>query len=495
MLDATTAASDSSERRLADVLIVGGGPAAATAARLLALWGRQVVVVARPETAADLPESLTPSCRKFFDLLGITAAVEAAGFVPSHGHTVWWGGTERVEPFAAGQHGWQVTTGRLSRVMLDAARAAGARVDARQVTADEVLTWPARFRIDASGRAGVLARPFGQRIYEPGHRTVALIGTWRRAGAWPVPDPSHTLLESYADGWGWSVPAPGDVRAVAVMVDPRTTQLARGGGARAVYLAEIAKMPHLGAVVRDAELIDGPSGWDASMYLADSLTGDGWLLAGDAASFVDPLSSAGAKKAMASGWLAAVAVNTALADPAMAPAALAFYAARERATYREFLALTRQHLRDGAPAADHPFWAGRGGDTGRGFADAAPGAASEPGAGSSPDDRHAVLAAYERLRAADRFTLRVAGHVTFAPRPALTDRAVVFEERLVTPLVPDGIRHVEGVDIVALMRATSGVHDVPGLLDAYAREGPPADLHDFLKALSTALARGWLLGV
>ena len=40
------------------------------------------------------------------------------------------------------------------------------------------------------------------------------------------------------------------------------------------------------------------------------------LLAGDAGSFIDPLSSAGVKKALASAWLAAVAVST--GDPTYA---------------------------------------------------------------------------------------------------------------------------------------------------------------------------------
>ena len=105
-----------------EILIVGGGPAAATAARLLAGWGRDVLVVCKPDSAEpELPESLTPSCRKFFDLMGISPAIDAADFVSSRGHTVWWGGEQRVEPFAEGQHGWQATAGQLSRVMLRAA--------------------------------------------------------------------------------------------------------------------------------------------------------------------------------------------------------------------------------------------------------------------------------------------------------------------------------------------------------------------------------------
>lgn len=456
---------------------MGGGPAAATAARLLTSWGRDVLLVARPDMdEPELSVSLTPSCRKFFDLMGISSAIEAAGFIPSHGHTVWWGGSKRVEPFAEGQHGWQVSTERLSRVMLAAVEAAGGRVQRATLTADEVLAWPARMRIDATGRSGVLARPLGRRRYEPGHRTVALIGHWRRAGAWPLPDPSHTLLESYADGWGWSVPVGPDSRALAVMVDPRTTSLVKGEGAKAVYLAEIAKMRHLPEAFRGSDLIGGPFGWDASMYLAEQMTGDGWLLAGDANAFVDPLSSAGVKKAMASGWLAAVAVNTALSHPALAATAYDFFSARERATYSQFLALTRQFLLDGAPAPEHPFWADRG-------------------APAPADDRSDVLAAWERLRAADHLALRLAPDVTFAPRPALTERAIVLEERLVTPIVPDGVRFVDGVDVVALARLAPGHGEVPSLLEDYVRRIGPIDLATFAKALATAVARGWLLGV
>ena len=94
------------------------------------------------------------------------------------------------------------------------------------------------------------------------------------------------------------------------------------------------------------------------MYSSERPAGDTWLLVGDAASFIDPLSSAGVKKAMASGWLAAVTLNTALGRPGRKDMAFAFYSAREAETYAQFLALTRRHLSDGAPS-DHPFWTDR----------------------------------------------------------------------------------------------------------------------------------------
>ncbi len=466
----------------ADVLVVGGGPAAATASRLLSLWGRRVVVVARPRTDdPELPESLTPSCGKFFDLMGIRPRIDAAGFVASRGHTVWWGSpAPRVEPFAEGLHGWQVTTGRLSEVMLDEAAAAGTQVQRRTATLDEVMAWPAAFRLDCTGRTGLIARAHGRRRYEPGHRTVALIGRWQAEG-WPLDDPSHTLLESYEDGWAWSVPITATERAVAVMVDPRTTALTRGDGPAAVYRAEVAKARRLRALTNGAVLSGGPWGWDASMYSADRPAGDDWLLVGDAASFVDPLSSAGVRKAMASGWLAAVAVNTALAQPRLKEMALAYFAAREAETYARFLALTRRHLRDGAPA-DHPFWADR--SAVEGDAEAV-----------STDERPAVEAAFERLKAAPTpLGLRVGPEVRFATRPALTERQLVLERRLVTERLPEGVRYLHGVDVVALVELAGEAQDVPGFYDEYRRRMGPIDPPPFLTALATALARGWLIG-
>src|SRR5262249_36288198 len=140
-----------------------------------------------------------------------------------------------------------------------------------------------------------------------------------------VPDATHTLIESYADGWAWSVPDPAGRRFVAVMVDPRTSALHRGDDARAVYLAEITKTTKFRGLLKSAVLAAGPAGWDASMYSACRYVDGSVLLVGDAGSFIDPLSSAGVKKALASGWLAAVAVHTALVHPEMRSHALEFF--------------------------------------------------------------------------------------------------------------------------------------------------------------------------
>lgn len=462
-----------------DVLVVGAGPAGCTAARLLSLWGFRVVVATKPPgDDPELPESLTPSCQKFFDLLGISPAIDAAGFVRSGGHTVWWGAPEaRVEPFAGGARGWQVSSGRLSAAMLAEAVRAGAVVHPAALSADQALVWPATYLIDSSGRAGVLARHAGRRS-EPGHRTVALIGTWRRTGPWPVEDWTHTLLESYEDGWAWSIPLNATDRSVAVMVDPKTTALAKGDGAEATYRSEIAKTHHLARVVAGAQLLSRPGGWDASMYSAERTSGDRWLLVGDAASFVDPLSSAGVRKAMASGWLAAAALHTSLKHPELQRTAFAFAAARETQTYQQFLALTRRHLRAGQPG-DHPFWRDR--------------AAAEPAVSSA--DREAIERAFAQISQAHELRLVANPALHFAPRPALTDREVVLERRLVSSDGDEGVRYLHGVDVLALLDAVPGCRQVPEAYARYTAHAGPVEWPEFLTALATAVARRWLVGI
>ena len=468
---------------MSEVLVVGGGPAGACAARLLSLWGHPVRVVTplppgRPARAADLAESLPPSCRKLFDVLGVTSDIDGAGFVRSTGNTVWWGDqTTRVEPFAGRQLGWQITRDHLSRVLLEAAREAGVELQDGRPTAADLDAAPESIVLDCTGRAGLIARARGWRHYEPALRTVALVGVWRSAGEWRLPDATHTLIESYADGWMWSVPSDQTRRHVAAMVDPRVTDLAPGD-AREIYLSEIAKTTRFKALLEGASLEEGPSGWDASMYSSRHYADDRVLLVGDAGSFVDPLSSAGVKKALASGWLAAVAAHTALVRPAMRTTAFAFFDAREREIYDHLRTLTRRFLADGASGHSHAFWSDR-----LGWID------DEPRI-DRRDDR--IVVAFERIRTAPALTLRRGDDVQIDIRPAVNGKEITMEPWLV--MAGDHpVRYVQDVDVVGLVELAPQFDDAGELFGVYVRRYPPVAPPDFLAALATAVAKGWLV--
>ncbi len=67
-----------------------------------------------------------------------------------------------------------------------------------------------------------------------------------------------------------------------------------------------------------------------------SVVGDGFILVGDAACFVDPLFSSGVHLALSAGILAAAYVTTALKDPALAVAAGPVYQELYYSHYNRF---------------------------------------------------------------------------------------------------------------------------------------------------------------
>lgn len=481
-----------------DAVIIGGGPAGAAAARLLAGWGHAVVLLTRSPPRHTLAESIPPSCRKLFAELGVLDVVEAAGFYPTRGNTVWWGKSGmRSETFPDGVTGFQVERRALDRVLLDSAEAAGAAVhrDAtvREVTSREVCyerqgkrgRMSAPWVLDCSGRAGVIARR-GLRVDEPGHVTLAVYGVWERAG-WNVPDETHTLVESYQSGWAWAIPVSPSVRYVAVMFDPGLTSTPRGSRLSAIYQREISRAARFHELLDGAKRIGAPRALGASPYTARRFAGPGFLLVGDAGSFIDPLSSFGVKKALASAWLAAVVVHTCVRKPEMGQAATDLFEARERQAYASYAGLAARFFGEAARDHDHPFWRERSAVSDR------EGAGDEPSVEELRTDP-AVLAAFERLKELPAIHFQPSGGVRTESRPVVRDREIVLEPHLVCPWVPAGIRFLRGVDLVRLVELAPRYDQVPDLYEAYNRGAAgPAGLPDFLGALSVLVAKDVLI--
>jgi flavin-dependent dehydrogenase len=322
----------------------------------------------------------------------------------------------------------------------------------------------------------VIAKTREVRDYDDGPRTIALVGEWQVGPSWAVADDTHTVIESYGDGWTWSVPISAGVRHVSAMVDPQRSALARGGSARDVYLAEIAKTRHFKRLLADSLLSGGPWGWDATPYRSREYAGDNWLLVGDAASFIDPLSSAGVKKALASAWLAAVVAYTCIQQPSMRPHALAFYSAREREIERRYSAAARMFITEAAREHRQAFWADRSVE-----------AADDDGEGA------AAHAAFAQLKEAPEFRTVISPAVSIAPRPYIDGHAIVLGPHVVSSADDPGIRYLYNVDVAALVELAPATTQVSDLLAAYTARRGEVDLHDFLRALSSAVARGWLV--
>ena len=225
-----------------------------------------------------------------------------------------------------------------------------------------------------------------------------------------------------------------------------------------------------------------PFARDASSYDATRVTDDGVLLIGDAASFIDPLSSYGIKKAFASAWLASVVVHTALVDDAMRSAALELFERRERAVIdalrRRFAELSGS---TGDPSSD--FWRKRS------TADA--GDDGDADVSTLRDDPD-VRSAFDAIRRREAISLSQSAALERVNRPTVSGDRVVLEEHLVVPAFRHGVRYLRNVDLAAIVTLAPRYAQVPDLYEAYLRAAPPAPLPDFLGALSVLVGKGIL---
>lgn len=494
-----------------DVLVIGGGPAGATAAQLLASWGRSVTIVHRPTAAhLTLAESLPASTRKLLKFLGQLDRVDAAGFYPNTGNRADWAGVSRETTSA--EAGYHVPREAFDRVLRGGARDAGARlVEARiqRVVDDDParvrgitdgaakVEYGARYVLDCSGRAGVVARR-GLRRDHTAYRTLAIVAEWA-SESWAAEDRTRTTIESFADGWAWSVPLSESLRQCTVMIDPdkkgsgvvlqdsKNDSRPLFSGLPALYDNELSKAQGLRARLATARQITAPWSCNASLYDASRAADGRVLLVGDAASFIEPLSSAGVKKALLSAWRAAVVVNTCLDNPSMAGPAMDLFVRRERAVYVDCLRRSAAFFSEASRVYDTPFWLVR--------AESAPAAAADSSLDTDePSDDSlrrdvAVSAAFERLRANGAVRVRPAGSLQFASAPTIEGRHVVMREAVVVPGQVAPLHFAAGIDLARLARIVSDRAEVPAIIAAYHEAVGPAPMAGVLTGLSLLIAR------
>ena len=323
-----------------DVIVIGGGPAGSTTAALVAEHGHRVLLLERERFPRfQIGESLMPGTYWSFKRLGVLEKLKQSAFVRKYSVQFFGASGRGSAPFYFHRHDphessvtWQVLRSEFDRMMLENAREKGARV--MQGTAvQEVLfdgdqavgvrarngdgslnELPAPVIVDATGRSALISRKLNIKTEEPTLRKASLFTHFESGSRDEGIDEGATLIlhTRTKDAWFWYIPLADDVVSVGVVGDIGYLLQERTGTPQEIFEEELEKCrPMQDRLERARQLFPMKATSDFS-YRARSVSGDGWVLVGDAYGFLDPVYSSGVFLALKSGEMAADAIHEAI---------------------------------------------------------------------------------------------------------------------------------------------------------------------------------------
>jgi flavin-dependent dehydrogenase len=336
-----------------DVLVIGGGPAGSSAAIVLAERGQQVVQLEKSRHPRfHIGESLLPANLPLFERLGVAEQVNAIGMRKWGAEFVspWHGGRGETFSFAEGWNkslplAYQVRRSQFDEILIRRAAQQGAQVfegcrvrdveslpegrpDGMRMRVEaenddgSTASWLARYVIDASGRDTFLGSRLATKRRNSKHNSAALYGHFTHAERYPEEKRAGNIsIYWFEHGWFWFIPLSDGVTSIGSVVWPYYLK-SRKVPVRDFFLDTIAMCAPLAARLKNAELVSDPEATGNYSYSCDQSYGPGYVLAGDAFTFIDPMFSSGVLMAMVNGIAAAEALDTSLRQPGRYAAAM-----------------------------------------------------------------------------------------------------------------------------------------------------------------------------
>lgn len=333
-----------------DVVVIGGGPAGATTAGLLAKQGHQVLLLDRERFPRyHVGESLIPAFMRPMQELGITDRMDERGFERKYGGTLVWGNEQipwnfsfiKGGPFAYAYH---TRRADMDSLILDRARELGVHVledatvkeplmDGDRVTgvrytvrgSEGTREARARLVVDASGQARVLSRRLTEVNWHEELQNVAVWTYFDNCDRLPGDEWTNILIEGLKDGWFWAIPI--DKGTFSVGYVTRSAEVGDGPQSlEELFIEQRDNTTQLKKLLRNARQSAGYRTARDWSYTSSAFHGNGWVLVGDSAAFVDPLFSTGVALATLAGSTLSKIIGQVLEHPEIEEAALGRYA-------------------------------------------------------------------------------------------------------------------------------------------------------------------------
>ena len=326
-----------------DVGIIGGGPAGSGLAAYLAKAGVKVVVFERDLfPRPHVGESLVPSSTRVFKDLDFLSVMEQAKFPHKFG-AVWtsaasgqeynhgWEGLEvdvradirfeeRDQPGVDQNYTYHVDRGRFDNLLLHHARKLGADVVEGVGVQDVDFSGPfpkikvligkktvevsCKIVADASGRKTLLGNRLGLKVVDKVFDQYA-IHTWfegydRLSSMKQADDRKGDYIYVHflpiTNSWVWQIPITDTITSIGVVTQKKHFKAAKDR--ENFFWQCVGSRPELHDALKRAQQIRPFSEEGDYSYAMSQITGDNWLMVGDAGRFVDPIFSTGVSIAL-----------------------------------------------------------------------------------------------------------------------------------------------------------------------------------------------------
>jgi flavin-dependent dehydrogenase len=316
-----------------DVLVIGGGPAGSSISALLAEKGWHVEVLEKAcHPRFHIGESLLPYTLSFLERLGIREQIEHIGLKKY--------GAELISPYhdkpltlyfsqamnKSYPYAYQVRRSEFDEILLRNSTKNGAKVH-EGIRASKVEfckgnqvwvtgidannnqhRWTCRFLVDATGRDTFLSHQLGLKRRNTKHNSAAIFGHFEGVQRHSGTDEGNITLAWFEHGWFWIIPFKDGITSIGAVCWPSYLKT-REANLDQFLWSTIAHCPPIADRLKTAKLINPAVATGNYSYEAKHMTGDNYIIIGDAFAFIDPVFSTGVHLALNSAIQGATLVD------------------------------------------------------------------------------------------------------------------------------------------------------------------------------------------
>jgi flavin-dependent dehydrogenase len=434
-----------------DAVVLGAGPAGACAALRLLAFGYRVALVERllfPRP--QVGESLSPGVWDVLSLLDADTEVRRSALVEHLPARVAWDDREpRLIPAEARDAGAMVDRGAFDARLASLAERRGAALfQPARVRRTEGAPGDWILRVAGSGgdlaiRTRLIVDARGRRARPPAPGSASgppTLAAWIHTDA--ARFPRETRVEAIDRAWLWGAPAADGRYRVMAFFDPSLRS--QGAGFEGLLRSLLADAPLFAPAARSC-CVSPVFVRAATPYLDPKPWRPGVVGVGERVLALDPLSSTGVEKSLRGALQAAIAIHTALRDPADTDLARAFYASRLAESAARHARWTRTYYRQAWPGPGHAFWRDRA---------AGP---DDDGEGAEVSTNTHAVAALALVT--DR--LRLSPDARFVATPCVVDDRIQLREAVRHPRLDGPVAFLGDIEVVPLLRLAIATDPLP----------------------------------